>query len=171
MLPLVDRALTFATKAHAGVYRKFTGEPYVTHPVRVADLLKPLGFGPEVIAAALLHDVIEDTDTTAEMLAAEFGPVVAALVLEVSNPVVPGNWKVRKAAARKHLAKSSYEGASIKLADMLVNSSNVAAVAPTFAAEHLAGMQKAMKVLGHGHPALFVPMAARLAEYFSSATA
>ena len=163
MSALVKDALTFATAAHAGVSRRWTGEPYITHPERVAAMLEPLGFGPEVIAAALLHDVVEDTDATVATLAARFGPMVAALVSEVTKPVAPGNRAARKAAYKAHLAGSSYAGASIKLADMLDNSSNVASHDAKFAALYFVEMRDNMTVLGHGHPALVAAMTARLA--------
>jgi (p)ppGpp synthase/HD superfamily hydrolase len=157
MEPLVRKAHAFATKAHAGVFRKWTGEPYVKHVERVADSLAALGFGPEVVAAAYLHDVIEDCPISAAELAAEFGPVVAALVVEVTNPTIiklPGNRAARKAAKVEHLAGASYAGASIKLADMIDNSSNLAALCPEFAKGYLAEMAKKVAVLSHGHPEL-----------------
>lgn len=156
-MELVLKAHAFAAKAHAGVFRKWSGEPYVEHAARVAGSLAALGFGPEVVAAGYLHDVIEDTPATEAELAAEFGPKVAAWVVEVTNPKipkVPGNRAARKAAVVNHLAGASYEGASIKLADMADNSSNVAALAPAFAKGYLAEMAKKVAVLGHGHPEL-----------------
>ena len=165
MEPLVRKAHAFATKAHAGVFRKWSGEPYVEHAARVAASLAALGFGPEVIAAGYLHDVVEDTEISAAELAAEFGPAVAALVVEVTNPKIPklpGNRAFRKAAVIRHLAGSSYEGASIKLADMADNSSNVAALAPDFAKGYLPEMAKKLAVLGHGHPELAAKVRANL---------
>jgi (p)ppGpp synthase/HD superfamily hydrolase len=164
---LVLKAHAFAIKAHAGVFRKWSGEPYVEHAERVAASLAALGFGPEVVAAGYLHDVVEDCPVSAEELAAEFGPKVAALVVEVTNPKipkVPENRAFRKAAVVNHLAGASYEGASIKLADMLDNSSNVAALAPEFAKGYLAEMAKKLAVLSHGHPELFAKVAANLAK-------
>ena len=63
MDPLIRKAREFAAMAHAGVFRRWTGEPYVEHPERVAARIAALGFSPEVIAAAFLHDVVEDTCT------------------------------------------------------------------------------------------------------------
>lgn len=165
--PMVNKARSFAAMAHAGVYRRWSGEPYIEHCERVAGRLPALGFGPEVIAAALLHDVIEDTHIKPAVLAAEFGPAVAALVVEVTNPNIPklpGNRPIRKAAVLEHLAGASYAGASIKLADMLDNSSNVATVAPEFAKPYLAEMAKKLAVLGHGHPELVAELARNLSK-------
>lgn len=160
---LVNKARAFATKAHAGVTRKWTGEPYIEHPARVAARLEALGFDPEVVAAAWLHDVIEDTEHTAAELEAEFGHRVAALVLEVTKPVLPGADKAaRDEAVIKRLAGSSYEGASLKLGDMEDNSSNVAEAAPAFAKGYLPKMARKLAVLGHGNPVLFAAVAKNL---------
>ena len=155
-MELVLKAHAFAAKAHAGVFRMFSGEPYVEHVERVAGSLAALGFDPDVIAAAYLHDVIEDCPVTAAELAAEFSPRIAALVVEVTNPEkLPGMSKAeRLAGVVAHLAGSSYAGASIKLADMLDNSSNVSVVSPEFAKGYLPKMAAKLAVLGHGHPEL-----------------
>ncbi|MBT1509431.1 HD domain-containing protein [Bradyrhizobium sp. SRL28] len=156
MEPLVRKAHAFAAKAHAGVFRMFSGEPYVEHPMRVAAMLAELGFDPDVVAAGVLHDVIEDCPVSEAELAAEFSPRIAALVVEVTNPEkIPGMSKAaRLAGIVQHLAASSYAGASIKLADMLDNSSNVSSVAPEFAKGYLPKMAAKLAVLGHGHPEL-----------------
>lgn len=163
------KAYDFAANAHAGVTRKWTnGEPYVNHPARVAAMLAGLGFPDEVVAAAFLHDVVEDTPVTNADLAAEFGSTVAALVAEVTDPneipKVPGNRPERKAAYKAHLAKASCEGASIKLADMIDNASTVAERAPKFAKRYLPVLADYLTVLGHGHPALVARLTAVLAS-------
>jgi (p)ppGpp synthase/HD superfamily hydrolase len=164
--PILGKALEFAAKAHAGVYRKWSTEPYVEHPKRVAAILSEAGFGPEVVAAGYLHDVVEDTPVTAAEIEVLFGPKVAALVLEVTKPeLVPRPKRaVRRAAFWAHLAKSSYEGASIKLADVLDNSRNVVEVAPKFAAVYVPEMRESMKSLTHGHPGLYARLHAHLAK-------
>jgi (p)ppGpp synthase/HD superfamily hydrolase len=162
MEPLVRKAREFATKAHAGVFRKWSGEPYIEHPERVATRLAALGFPAEVIAAAYLHDVVEDTPTTGAEIAAEFGEAVAALVAEVTKPIVKANRAGRKAAFRTHLAKSSYYGASIKLSDELDNSRNVAELNPEFAKIYLPEMRLELEVLSHGHPELVAELSSRL---------
>ncbi len=78
-LALVQRAATFAADAHEGARRK-SGEPYVLHPIAVAEILATMQLDPETIAGGLLHDVIEDTPLTLEGIEAEFGPRVAKLV-------------------------------------------------------------------------------------------
>jgi GTP diphosphokinase / guanosine-3',5'-bis(diphosphate) 3'-diphosphatase len=76
---LIERAYATAERAHSGQKRK-SGEPYITHPVAVAQILADLGIGSKTLAAALLHDTVEDTDYTLDMLRRDFGDEVAMLV-------------------------------------------------------------------------------------------
>ncbi|PRY70356.1 GTP pyrophosphokinase [Glaciihabitans tibetensis] len=76
---LIERAYAAAERAHRGQKRK-SGEPYITHPVAVAQILADLGIGSVTLAAALLHDTVEDTDYTLDMLRNDFGDEVAMLV-------------------------------------------------------------------------------------------
>lgn len=78
-LGAIERAYTVAERAHEGQRRK-SGEPYITHPVAVATIVAELGMSDTVIQAALLHDTVEDTDYSLEMLTADFGAEVAMLV-------------------------------------------------------------------------------------------
>ncbi len=78
-LSLLERAYAAAEKAHRGQTRR-SGEPYITHPVAVAQILADLGLGTKTIAAALLHDTVEDTDYSLEMLRVDFGDEIAMLV-------------------------------------------------------------------------------------------
>jgi GTP pyrophosphokinase len=78
-IAVIERAYTTAEKAHSGQKRK-SGEPYITHPVAVAQILADLGIGPKTLAAALLHDTVEDTDYTLDMLRKDFGDEIAMLV-------------------------------------------------------------------------------------------
>jgi guanosine-3',5'-bis(diphosphate) 3'-pyrophosphohydrolase len=76
---LIERAYGAAERAHDGQKRK-SGEPYITHPVAVAQILADLGIGSKTIAAALLHDTVEDTEYTLDLLRADFGDEIAMLV-------------------------------------------------------------------------------------------
>jgi GTP pyrophosphokinase len=78
-LAVVERAYSVSEQAHEGQKRK-SGEPYITHPIAVAKILADLGIGPTTIAAALLHDTVEDTDYSLEMLQKDFGDEIALLV-------------------------------------------------------------------------------------------
>jgi guanosine-3',5'-bis(diphosphate) 3'-pyrophosphohydrolase len=78
-LSIIERAYTAAERAHQGQKRR-SGEPYITHPVAVAQILADLGIGPKTVAAALLHDTVEDTDYTLDQLRADFGDEITMLV-------------------------------------------------------------------------------------------
>ena len=78
-LSIVERAYLVAEQAHEGQKRK-SGEPYITHPIAVAQILADIGIGPTTIAAALLHDTVEDTTYTLAMLQKDFGNEITALV-------------------------------------------------------------------------------------------
>ena len=105
--PLIDRALVVSATAHRNQVRKGSQVPYVIHPVHVALLLIRHQFPDEVIIAALLHDVVEDTSITLAELQAEFGEEVARLVAAVSEQKTEGTeplpWKVRKEAQLRKL--------------------------------------------------------------------
>ena len=78
-LGVIERAYTAAERAHEGQVRR-SGEPYITHPVAVAQILADLGIGPKTVAAALLHDTVEDTEYTLDELRADFGDEIGMLV-------------------------------------------------------------------------------------------
>src|SRR5680860_586236 len=78
-LSIIERAYVTAEQAHEGQVRR-SGEPYITHPVAVAQILADLGIGTKTIAAALLHDTVEDTAYTLDQLRADFGDEITMLV-------------------------------------------------------------------------------------------
>ncbi len=127
-LPMIFRALAFAAEKHAHQRRKGASEiPYLNHCIRVADLLVQVARieDPETIAAALLHDTVEDTGTTPEELEREFGSTVCALVLELTdNKELP---KLRRKQLQIITARNkSGAAAQIKLADKVCNVMDVA---------------------------------------------
>jgi (p)ppGpp synthase/HD superfamily hydrolase len=83
---IVNRAIEFAAKAHRHQVRKGTDTPYITHPYAIGLMLTRAGFDPEVVAAGLLHDTVEDTDVTPEDILEEFGERVASIVEGASEP-------------------------------------------------------------------------------------
>ena len=115
--PLTRDALAFAADRHAGQTRDERGEPFVTHPVEVACLLHEAGFSDEVIAAGVLHEVLEDTDVEQEELASRFGERVAGLVAAVSDDPSIEDGAERKAALRRQVAASGTEAGVIFAAD------------------------------------------------------
>lgn len=126
---LEARALAFATEAHGaiGQTRKYTGDPYIVHPIAVAEIVKTVPHTEAMIAAALLHDVVEDTPTTIEDVRAAFGEEVATLVdwlTDVSRPA-DGNRRVRKRKDLEHLAAAPAEAQTIKFADLIDNTRTI----------------------------------------------
>lgn len=114
-------AIEFAARAHRGQYRKGTQIPYILHPLRVAQLLITMGAPRRVVVAAILHDTIEDTDATAEQIAAAFGADVAALVEEASEPDQEAVWEERKQHTITSVRTASADALLVICADKLDN--------------------------------------------------
>lgn len=132
---LFDRAAVFAVKAHSGTERRGKGTPYALHVMEAAAIAETMTDDQEIIAAALLHDVIEDTDYTYEDLKAEFGKRIADLVLSESDEVVSGkseseSWKERKIAGIKRLESLPRDAKIVAMGDKL---SNMRAIARDYA--------------------------------------
>jgi (p)ppGpp synthase/HD superfamily hydrolase len=115
--PLTRDALVFAADRHAGQIRGSDGAPFVAHPVEVACLLHEAGYSDEVVAAGVLHEVLEDTDVEPEELASRFGDRVAGLVAAVSDDPSIEDGVERKAALRRQVASSGTEAGVIFAAD------------------------------------------------------
>uniref|UniRef100_A0AAU8HYV8 Phosphohydrolase n=1 Tax=Rhizobium phage LG08 TaxID=3129229 RepID=A0AAU8HYV8_9CAUD len=119
------KAMLFAADAHENQVRKYTGEPYIRHPIEVTSILST--YFPDdsiILAAAALHDVIEDCGVIRETLEDVFGHEVAHLVDEVSDKFsdpVHGNRAKRKALEAHRLSHCSIRAQNIKLADFLSN--------------------------------------------------
>lgn len=153
----VQHAVDYATGAHGAQKRKYTGADYVTHCIAVAETVARVTDDAEVIAAAALHDCLEDTPCTFTDILLAFGPRVARLVFEVTDASKPGdgNRATRKLIDLANLAKSSPEGATIKLADIIDNSKDILAHDQTFAKVYLKEKAAALEVLRHGDQTLF----------------
>ncbi|MDI6872063.1 MAG: HD domain-containing protein [Bacillota bacterium] len=122
---LYSRALLFAEQAHRGQVRKGSEVPYITHPVGVSTILAQYECGEDVVAAGLLHDVLEDTGATREDLELRFGSRIAGLVAGVTEEKVRGSekvsWEERKKRAIEHLEGADIEVVALKAADALDN--------------------------------------------------
>lgn len=139
---LIERAKIFSINAHRSIAhkRKYTDEPYHVHPERVANLVATVTSDAEVIAAAWLHDVLEDvsprnSNFNEDAIRQLLGDRVLQLVLEVTDVSKPenGNRAKRKAIDREHLSKASDDGKTIKLADLIDNSIDISKHDPNFA--------------------------------------
>lgn len=132
---LLDRAIIFAVKAHAGTERRGKGYPYIVHPLEAVEIVATMTANQELLAAAALHDTVEDTDVTVEQIRAEFGDRIASLVADESDEMPAGlteeeSWHGRKRAAIDRLSKASHDAKIVALGDKL---SNMRAIARDYA--------------------------------------
>lgn len=156
---VVHKAQVFAIAAHAAVgqKRKYTGEPYIVHPAEVARIVASVpGSTPDMVAAAWLHDVVEDTGVTFTDIHMNFGIDIATLVgwlTDVSQPH-DGNRAHRKAIDREHTSRAPAEAMTIKLADLISNSKSIMEHDPAFAKTYLEEKRLLLEVLTKGDPGL-----------------
>ena len=130
---LLDRAIVFAVQCHAGVERRGKGFPYVVHPLEAMAIAATMTSDQEVLAAAALHDVVEDTDVTLDDLRARFGDRIAALVeTESDKPGKREDWRARKEESLKRLAEASRDEKIVAMGDKL---SNMRAIARDYTTE------------------------------------
>jgi (p)ppGpp synthase/HD superfamily hydrolase len=115
--PLTRAALAFADQRHAGQMRDLDDLPFVTHPLEVACLLHEAGYSDEVVAAGVLHDVLEDTDADRGDIETRFGPRVAELVDAVTHDPAIEDETERRAALRRQVARAGECAAVVFAAD------------------------------------------------------
>ena len=153
----IAKAARFAAEAHKDQKRKYSGDPYIIHPLRVAERVAKTGAAPYVIAAAMLHDTVEDCGITLLEIRKHFGPMVEKLVEQVTEISKPedGNRAFRKAMDRDHLAQCDTDGATIKLSDIIDNTEDIAANDIDFAKVYIPEIELCLDLLGHGDKALF----------------
>lgn len=123
---LLDRAIIFAVQAHHNTERRGKGFPYIVHPMEAVEIVSTITADQELLAAAALHDTIEDTDVTVEQLREAFGDRVAELVHAESDQFTEGvseedSWHDRKQAAIDRLAAASHDAKIVALGDKLSN--------------------------------------------------
>lgn len=132
---LFDRAAIFAVKAHSNTERRGKGFPYIIHPMEAASIVSTITKDPELLAAAVLHDVVEDTDVKVEDVRAEFGERIAEIVDSESDKFAEGvsdedSWEGRKQAAIDRLAAAPMDSKIVAMGDKL---SNMRAIARDYA--------------------------------------
>lgn len=132
---LLDRAIIFAVRAHAGTERRGKGFPYIVHPMEAVEIVATMTSDQELLAAAALHDTVEDTYVTIEQIRTEFGERVASFVaVESDEPHQRRdsveNWRARKQAAIDRIASASHDAKIVALGDKL---SNMRAIARDYA--------------------------------------
>ena len=127
---LLDRAIIFAVKAHHNTERRGKGFPYIVHPMEAVEIVATITSDQELLAAAALHDTVEDTDVTVEQIRAEFGDRIAELVHAESDQIngqlfnganETETWHARKQAAIDRLAAASHDAKIVAMGDKLSN--------------------------------------------------
>lgn len=127
----IERAIGFALEAHKGQKRKGKDRAYILHPLEVLAIVGSMTEDEDVLAAAVLHDTVEDTGTTPEDIEKEFGPRVRALMMAESEDKMPDSpapdtWQARKEATLQHLKKDGRDVKLICLGDKLANLREIA---------------------------------------------
>lgn len=169
MSALEAAARAFATEAHASIdqRRKYTGEPYIVHPAAVAEIVRSVPHDEAMLAAAWLHDVVEDTPVEPAKIRDEFGSDVAELVgwlTDVSRPE-HGNRAARKAIDRAHSAAAPARAQTIKLADLIDNSRTILVRDRDFARVYVPEKEALLDVLVLADPTLVARAKLELEEF------
>jgi (p)ppGpp synthase/HD superfamily hydrolase len=165
------KAKLFAEAAHkaVGQVRKYTNQPYIVHPIEVAEIVKSVPHTDAMVAAAYLHDVLEDTKVTEQTLREEFGDEIADLVVWLTDISTKkdGNRTVRKALDREHLAQAPAEAQTVKLADLISNTKSIVKYDPEFAKTYLEEKLALLDVLTKGDKVLHARATESCRQYFS----
>jgi (p)ppGpp synthase/HD superfamily hydrolase len=151
------RAMLFAREAHHNQKRKYTEVPYITHPAAVSQIVSSVTTDETVLAAAWLHDVVEDCGIPIGELVETFGPGTAQLVYWLTDVSKPsdGVRAVRKTIDRYHIAAAPVDAKTIKLADLIDNTASIVAFDPSFARIYLKEKELLLEVLRDGDPKLW----------------
>lgn len=153
------QAIEFSRIAHKGQKRKYTGEDYVWHPIEVARIMTSFAteYTEDMLIAAILHDTIEDTNAEYDDILTAFGKHVADMVNDLTDVSHAGDgvrW-VRKEIDREHTAKASPQAKTIKLADLISNSSSILEHDVEFAKVYIKEKELLLEVLTEGDSTLY----------------
>lgn len=157
MSAFINKALGFATAAHEGQVRKYTGEPYINHPLEVMNIVRTVPHSESMLAAALLHDVVEDCGIDLSEIFDIFGSRVAAMVDDLTDESKPedGNRAVRKEIDRKRTEVALKDSKTIKLADLISNSKSICEHDKDFAKVYIKEKELLLEVLKDGDATLY----------------
>ena len=159
MQDLIRKAADFAQKAHGTIdqRRKYTGEPYIVHPAKVAEIVSSVTSDEVTIVAAWLHDVVEDTPVSIDKIESEFGVEVATLVSDVTKVVDAAEISRARAVEINiaHVGKGDSRAKTVKLADVIHNLSDIADQNPEFAGMYVLEKEKLLEVLEDGDAELY----------------
>ncbi len=123
---ILDKAIVFAVKAHANTARRAKNFPYIVHPLEAVSIVATMTDDQDLLAAAALHDTVEDTEVTIEEIRSVFGQHIADLVDAETDPVstsdkAPKGWRETKIKALERLSMASYEVKMVAMGDKLSN--------------------------------------------------
>lgn len=164
MEPAIARekeALEFARKAHGEQRRKYTDEPFIEHPKRVAELVRMVSHTPNMICAAYLHDVVQDTTVSLQTIQRVFGNTVGKLVGELTSEFVKEkyprmNRRWRKEKETRRQKTMSADAKTIRLAEVIDNIPGIIKHDPAFAGKYIEEIEALMEALQGGDPKLFI---------------
>lgn len=162
---ILSKAVDFARDYHGDQLRKYTNELYIFHPIRVGFMISTSTRSETVIAAAILHDILEDTKATYQDIFNNFGETVAIYVNQVSN-LHKGNRKERKRLYREQLLVSYPAVKSIKLADMIDNAPSIIKHDPDFAKVWMAEQKELLPCLSTGDMLMYMRVKDIIDNYF-----
>lgn len=164
----------FAEAAHTAINqrRKYTNQPYIVHPIAVAQLVKTAKhYDDNMLCAAYLHDVIEDTSIGVTTLGNYFSRPIVRLVQELTNcvPKSAGNRRQRFALELKRISQISHNAMTIKLCDLIDNTSTIVEHDPEFAKVYMWEKRELLQVLIGGDAGLWSQASKIVEDYFMSA--
>lgn len=165
---MIQKAILFGRYAHRNQVRKGTGDAYWTHTERVGAKAQALGLSDDVVAAAYLHDTIEDTGATTELLAELFNDNVALGVwwLSDQSKSSDGNRKVRKAIDRAHIAQAPKQIKTVKLIDSEDNLLDIRETDPNFAPTYFREKRDLLEVLQDGDARMVQAVTKLIDDFF-----
>ena len=168
MNQVLERVKEFADKAHGNQMRKYTPERYIVHPIRVMEICSQVTSSLPVLAAALLHDVLEDTPITKDEMCQELVQIMSKdeahhtieLVVELTDVYIKSaypqwNRKKRKQAETERIARNSPEAQTIKYADIIDNSREIGTHDDDFGKVFLKECKRLLHSIDKGHPDLY----------------
>jgi (p)ppGpp synthase/HD superfamily hydrolase len=165
MTDLITLARTFATERHGNQKRKYSDEPYTVHLESVMEIVRSVPHDENMLIAALLHDVVEDTETTFGEIANRFEVDVYELVSALTDYTkVVGNRKHRKKLDAQRLSNAPARAQTIKLADLIDNTASIVERDPNFARVYLEEKQRLLEVMTKGDPTLYARAYEQLQE-------
>ncbi len=164
----LNKAMIFAKKAHGNQLRKYTNEPYICHPIGVMGIVYTVTDNEDMLAAAILHDVVEDTDYSIDDIFSNFGTQIGSMVEELTDVSKPtdGNRKTRKALDRHHISRASSASKTIKLADLIDNTKSIISFDPDFAKVYMHEKKRLLEVLTEGDKVLLAIAKGLIKRYY-----